>query len=298
MEEAHSSRYSFHPGSTKMSRDLREVYWWSSMKKGIAEFVAKCLNCQKVKVEYQRPGGMAQNIELLEWKWEMINMDFIIGLLRSCRQHDSIWVIVDRMTKSTHFLPVNSTYSAKDYAKLYLQEVVRLHGVKFQLYKIETDGQAERTIQTLEDMLRAYVIDFKSNCDDHLSLIEFAYNNSYHSNIQMAPYEALYGRRCRSPIGWFEVGEVGLIGPDLVNQAMEKGNLSPRYIVPYRISKRVGNVAYELELTQELAAVHPVFHISMLKKCMGDPSLIIPTEDIGIKDSLFDEEISVQILDR
>ncbi|WMV49180.1 hypothetical protein MTR67_042565 [Solanum verrucosum] len=164
----------------------------------------------------------------------------------------------------------------------------------------------------------------------------------------MAPYEDLYGRRCRSPIGWFEIGEAGLIGPDLVHQAMEKvkviqerlktaqshqksytdvrrrelefevddwvylkvspmkgvmrfgkkGKFSPRYIGPYRISKRICKVAYELELPQELAVVHPVFHISMLKKCMGYPSLIIPTEDVRIKDNLSYEEIHVQILDR
>ncbi|KAH0694961.1 hypothetical protein KY285_022058 [Solanum tuberosum] len=377
MEEAHSSRYSFHPGSTKMYRDLREVYWWNGMKKGIAEFVAKCPNCQQVKVEHQRPGGLAQRIELPGWKWEMINMDFITGLPRSRRQHDSIWVIVDRMTKSAHFLPVKTTNTAEDYAKLYVQEIVRLHGVPISIisdrgaqftaqfwksfqkglgskvnlstaFHPQTDGQAERTIQTLEDMLRACVIDFKGSWDDHLPLIEFAYNNSYHSSIQMAPYEALYGRRCRSPIGWFEVGEAQLIGPDLVHQAMEKvkviqerlktaqsrqksytdvrrralefevedwvylkvspmkgimrfgkkGKLSPRYIGPYRIAKRIDNVAYELELPQELAAVHPVFHISMLKKCIGDPSLILPTESIKINDNLSYEEVPVQILDR
>ncbi|KAH0657753.1 hypothetical protein KY289_026501 [Solanum tuberosum] len=212
----------------------------------------------------------------------------------------------------------------------------------------QTDGQAERTIHTLEDMLRACVIDFKGNWDDQLPLIEFTYNNSYHSSIQMAPYKALYGIRCRSPIGWFEVGKAGLIGPDLVHQAMKKvkviqerlktaqsrpksyiyvrrralefevddwvylkvspmkgvmrfrkkGKLSPRYIGPYRIVKRIGNVAYELELPQELAAVHPVFHISMLKKCIGGPSLILPTESIRIKNSLSYEEIPVLILDR
>ncbi|WMV19777.1 hypothetical protein MTR67_013162 [Solanum verrucosum] len=243
----------------------------------------------------------------------MISMDFITGLPRFRRQHDSIWVIVDRMTKSAHFLPVKTTHSAEDYAKLYIQEVKGL-GSKVNLstaFHPQTDGQAKRTIQTLEDILRACVIDFKGYWDDHLPLIEFAYNNSYYSSIQMAPYEALYGRRCRSPIGWFEVGEARLIGPDLVHQAMEKvspmkvvmrfgkkGKLSPRYIGPYRISKRMGNVAYELELPQELVVVHPVFHISMLKKCMGDPSLIIPTENIEIKDSLSYEKIPVQILDR
>ncbi|WMV13753.1 hypothetical protein MTR67_007138 [Solanum verrucosum] len=159
----------------------------------------------------------------------------------------------------------------------------------------------------------------------------------------MAPHEALYGRRCRTPIGWFEVGEAGLIGPDLVHHAMEKvktiqerlktsqsrqksyidvrrrglefevddwvylkvspmkgvmrfgkkGKLSPRYIGRYRISKRIDNVAYELELPSELAAVHPIFHLSILKKCMSDPSLIIPDEDIGITDNLSYEEIPV-----
>ncbi|XP_069145440.1 uncharacterized protein [Solanum lycopersicum] len=147
--------------------------------------------------------------------------------------------------------------------------------------------------------------------------MEFAYNNSYHSSIQMAPYEALCGRICRSPIGWFGVGEVGLIGTNLVHQAMKKekekavrvrinywvylkvstmngvmrsgkkGKLSPQYI---------DKIAYELKLPQELGAVHPVFHVSMLKKCMGDPSLIIPIENIGVKDSLSYEEIPVQIL--
>jgi len=221
------------------------------MKKGIVELVAKCLNCQQVKVENQRPGGLAQNIELPKWKWEMINMDFITGLPRSHRQHDSIWVIVDRMTKSAHFLPVKTTHSTEDYAKLYLQEVVRLHGVPVliisdrgaqftaQFWKSfpkglgskvnlsiifhpQTDGQAECTIQTLEDMLRACLIDFKHNLDDHLPLIEFGYNNSYHSSIQMSLYEALYVRRCRSPIGWFEVSEARLIGLELVHHATEK----------------------------------------------------------------------------
>ncbi|MDV3143928.1 MAG: hypothetical protein Q8763_02730, partial [Candidatus Phytoplasma australasiaticum] len=206
--EAHNARYSIHPGAIKMYRDLREVYWWGGMKKDIVKFMSRCPNCQQVKVEHQKPGGLAQNIEISEFKWEMINMDFVIGLPQSRRQHHSIWVIVDRMTKLAHFLPVKTTDTAEDYARLYLKEIVRLHGVPIsiildrgaqfttQFWKFfqkrlgtkanlstafhpQTDGQAERTIQTLEDMLRACMIDFKGNWDDHFPLIEFSYNNSF-----------------------------------------------------------------------------------------------------------------------
>ena len=156
-------------------------------------------------------------------------MDVVMGLPRTHHQHDSVWVIIDKMTKSAHFLPVRTSYSVEDYAKLYIRELVRLHGVPLSIilergtqftsyfckafqkgldtqvhlstaFHPQTDGQAERTIQTLEDMLRLCAIDFKGIWDDHLPLIEFAYNNSYHSSIQMAPFEALYGRRYRSLI--------------------------------------------------------------------------------------------------
>ena len=164
-------------------------------------------------------------------------MDFITRLLRSHGQHDSIWEIIGRMTKSTHF-SIKTTHLAEDYAKLYIQEVVRLYGVLLSIisdwdaqftawfwkffhkglgskvnlctdFHSQMDGQSKRTIQTLEDMLRACVTDFKGNWYDQLPLIEFACNNRYHSKIQMALYKALYVRRCRSSIGWFEVGEVG-----------------------------------------------------------------------------------------
>ncbi|WMV37963.1 hypothetical protein MTR67_031348 [Solanum verrucosum] len=129
-------------------------------------------------------------------------MDFVVGLPRTRRQHDSIWVIVDRLTKSVYFLPVKVSYSAEDYAKLYIKEISGL-GTQVKLstaFHPQMDSQAERTIQTLVDMLRACVIDFKGSWDDHLPLINFSYNNSYHSSIAMAPFEALYGRRCRSLI--------------------------------------------------------------------------------------------------
>ncbi|KAH0644862.1 hypothetical protein KY284_032746 [Solanum tuberosum] len=322
---------------TKMYRDLREVYWWNGMKKDIAEFISKCPNCQQVKVEHQRPGGLLQNIPIPTWKWEEVNMDFVVGLPRTRRQHDSIWVIVDRMTKSAHFIPTKSFQKG--------------YGTKVKLstaFHPQTDGQAERTIQTLEEMLRACVIDFKGNWDDYLPLIELAYNNSHHSSIGMAPFKALYGRRCRSPVGWFEVGEIALIGLESVYEAIEKvrlirerlkmaqsrqksyvdvrrrelefeigdwvylkissmngvmrfgkkGKLSPQFVGPYQILKRIGKVAYELDFPNELAPVHPVFHVSMLKKCIGDPVSIIPLEGLGVDESLSYEEIFVEILDR
>ncbi|WMV58213.1 hypothetical protein MTR67_051598 [Solanum verrucosum] len=160
-------------------------------------------------------------------------------------------------------------------------------------------------------MLRACVIDLKGSWDDHLPLIEFVYNNSYYSNIHIVPYEALYGRRCRSPVGWFEVGEEALIGPDSVHDDMEKvspmkgvmrfckkGKLSPRYVGHYKILKRVGKLAYEIELLVELAAVHLVFHISLLKKCVGDPTSIIPLESVAVKDNHTYEDVPIEILDR
>ncbi|WMV24600.1 hypothetical protein MTR67_017985 [Solanum verrucosum] len=265
LAEAHGSWYSIHQGATKIYCDLREVYCWNGMKKGVA------------------------------------------------RQHDSIWMVVDQMTKLAHFLPIKVSHSADDYAKLYLTEMVRLHGEPFSIisdrgtqftsqfwksfqkglgtkvnlsttFHPQTDGQAERTIKTLQDILRACVINFKGSWDDHLPLIKFAYNKSYHYSIGMAPFEALYGRRCRSPIWLFEVGEVALIGPELVLEAMENVQLI--------------RVAYELDLPNELAMVHSIFHVSMLKKCVGDPTSIVSLEGLGVDENLSYEELSVEILDQ
>ena len=129
MEEAHSSRYAMHPGSTKTYKTLKEHYWWNGMKKEIASFVSKCLTCQQVKAEHQRPAGKIQLLLIPVWKWEKITMDFVIGLPRTQRKHDAIWVVVDRLTKSAHFLPVNVEDSLEKLAQLYVDEIVRLHRV-------------------------------------------------------------------------------------------------------------------------------------------------------------------------
>ena len=250
LTEAHSTPYSVHPGTTKMYKDLKMHYWWPGMKTDVVRHVEQCLTCQQVKAEHQRPAGNLQPLDIPQWKWENITMDFVVGLPKTKEGHDTIWVIVDRLTKSAHFLPVRTTYTMDKYAEIYVKEIVRLHGVPLSIvsdrdarftssfwkslhkalgtrlafstaFHPQTDGQSERTIQTLEDMLRACVLDFQKGWNTYLSLVEFAYNNSFHSSIGMAPYEALYGRKCRSPILWDEMGERKFLWPELVQRTGE-----------------------------------------------------------------------------
>jgi len=304
-------------------------------------------------------------------------MDFVTGLPRTRRSHDAIWVIVDRLTKSAHFLAIRTTLPLEDLARLYIDEIVRLHGVPVSIisdrdtrltsrfwgslqqalgtrlkfstaFHLQTDGQSERTIQTLEDMLRACALDWAGHWDEHLPLIEFAYNNSYHSSIGMAPYEALYGRPCRSPVCWSDVGERQLIGPEIVQMYAEKvdvirqrlataqsrqksyadrrrrvlmfevgdhvflkispsrgvmrfgkkGKLSPRYVGPFEILDRIGEVAYRIALPPQFSGLHDVFHVSMLRKYVADPSHVIQLEVPEIRQDLSLEERPVEIVDR
>nr|KYP48891.1 Transposon Ty3-I Gag-Pol polyprotein [Cajanus cajan] len=175
MEEGHKSILSIHPGMTKMYQDLKKTFWWSGMKRDIAEYVAACLTCQKAKVEHQKPSGLMQQMEIPKWKWDSITMDFIVGLPRLARNSDAIWVIVDRLTKCAHFFPVNIKWSLEKLTQLYVREIVRLHGVSSSIisdrdprftsrfwqslhqalgtklklsstYHPQTDGQSERTI--------------------------------------------------------------------------------------------------------------------------------------------------------
>ncbi|GJZ57575.1 putative reverse transcriptase domain-containing protein [Tanacetum coccineum] len=148
-------------------------------------------------------------------------------------------------------------------------------------------------------MLRACVLDFRKGWDKHLPLVESAYNNSYHTSIKAAPFEALYGRKCRSPICWAEVGDSQLTGPEIIYETTEKiGKLNPHYIGPFKIIAKVGTVAYHLELPEKLSRVHSTFHVSKLKKCMADEPLAIPLDEIQLDDKLnFIEEL-VEVMDR
>ncbi|GJV13105.1 putative reverse transcriptase domain-containing protein, partial [Tanacetum coccineum] len=215
MHESHKSKYSVHPGSDKMYQD---------MKADIATYVSKCLTCLRVKAEHQKPSGLLVQPEIHKWKWDNITMDFVTKLPRTQTRNDTIWVIVDRLTKSAHFLPMRETDPMDKLARLYLKEVKAM-GTRLDMsmaYHPETDRQSERTIQTLEDMLRACVIDFGKGWEGHLPLIEFSYNNSYHASIKAALFEALYGQKCRSPMCWAEVGDAQLTGPELIHETTEK----------------------------------------------------------------------------
>ncbi|GJR93705.1 reverse transcriptase domain-containing protein [Tanacetum coccineum] len=151
-------------------------------------------------------------------------MDFVTKLPKTSTGHDAIWVIVDRLTKSAHFIPIRATHSMETLTR-FCQSLQNALGTQLDMstaYHPETNGQSERTIQTLEDMPRACVIDFRKGWDKHLPLVEFSYNNNYHASIKAAPIKALYGRKCRSLVCWAEVGDSQLMGPEIIQETTEK----------------------------------------------------------------------------
>ncbi|WVZ50617.1 hypothetical protein U9M48_001856, partial [Paspalum notatum var. saurae] len=251
LEEAHNSVLAMHPGSNKMYQDLKQRFWWTRMKREIAKYVSECHVCKRVKADHLKPAGMLHPLNIPAWKWEDIHMDFVVGLPRTQKGYDSIWVIIDRFTKSAHFIPVKTSYTAATYAELYIARIVSLHGVPVTItsdrgsvfvsrfweqlqkslgtklihsstYHPQTSGQVERVNQILEDMLRACVLTYSTKWDECLPLAEFAYNNSYQKSLEMAPFEALYGRRCVTPPNRSNLGERVTFGPDLVTQAEEQ----------------------------------------------------------------------------
>ncbi|GJV41514.1 putative reverse transcriptase domain-containing protein [Tanacetum coccineum] len=303
-------------------------------------------------------------------------MDFVTKLPKLSQGYDTIWVIVDRLTKSAIFVLMRETDPLDKLAIMYLKEVVTRHGIPVSIicdrglrfasnfwksfqnalgtnldmsttYHPQTDGQSERTIQTLEDMLRAFAIDFGNGWVNHLPLVEFSYNNNYHASIKAAPFEALYGRKYCSPVCWTKVGEAQLLGPELIQETTDKivqfkqkmqaasdrqksytylkrkpmefqvedkvmlkvlpwkgvvhfgkrGKLNLRYVGPFKVLEKVGEVAYKLELPEELSKVHNTFHVSNLKKCYADEPLDVPLDGLHFDDKLQFVEEPIEIMD-
>ncbi|GJR99205.1 putative reverse transcriptase domain-containing protein [Tanacetum coccineum] len=244
MDEAHKSKY----------YDLRDRYWWPGMKKDIAKYVSKCLTYLKVKAEHQSPSGLLQQPEIPEWKWEGIAMNFVTKLPMTSSGHDTIWVIMDRLTKSAHFLPMREDYKMDRLQSMQEASETRLD--MSTAYHPQTDGHSEHTIQNLEDMLRACVLDFKGSWDVHLSLAEVGEGQLIGSEIVEETTEKIsqikdrlkaardrqksYADKRRKPLE-FSVGDYVLLKVlpwKGVVRFGKKGKLAPRFVGPFEISEK------------------------------------------------------------
>nr|GEX39007.1 putative reverse transcriptase domain-containing protein [Tanacetum cinerariifolium] len=319
MHESYKSKYSIHPGFEKMYQDIKKLYRWPNMKASIATYVSKCLTCTKVKAEHQRPSGLLVHTKIPEWKWDNITMDFVTKLPKSSQGYDTIWVIVDRLTKSAIFMSMREIDPLDKLARMYLKEVVTKQGIPVLIicdrdprfssnfwkslqkalgisldmstaYHPKTDRQSERTIQTLEDMLRAYVIDFGNGWVKHLPLVEFLHNNSYHASIKAAPFEALYGQKYRSSIKQRiqTTRDRQKSYTDLKRKPME---FQVRDKVVLKVSPWKGVVRFGKQWKLNPGYIRP------FKKCYSDDPLVVPLEGLQVDDKLHFVEEPVEVMD-
>ncbi|GKD83106.1 putative reverse transcriptase domain-containing protein, partial [Tanacetum coccineum] len=262
MHKSHKSKYYVYPGSDKMYQDMKQLYWWPNMKVDIATYVSKCLTCLKVKVEHQKPSGLLVQPEISQWKWDNITMDFVTKLSRTQSGNDTKWVIVDRLTKSAYFLPMRETYSMGKLARLYLKEVVTRHGIPVSIicdheprFALNFWRSFQKAMGTQLDMSTAY----------------HPQTDGYHATIKAAPFEALYGQKCQSPVCWAE-------------QRIQAARERQKSYADVRCKPLEFQVGDRVML--KLSRVHSTFHVSSLKKCLSDEPLAVPLDEIRIDDKL------------
>ncbi|GJT16943.1 putative reverse transcriptase domain-containing protein [Tanacetum coccineum] len=260
MHESHKSKYSIHPGSDKMYQDLKKLYWWPNMKAIIAEYVSKCLTCSRVKAECQKPSGLLVQPEIPMWKWERITMDFITKLPKTSNGHDTIWVIVDRLTKSAHFIPTRETDSMETLTRLYIKEIVSRHGVPISIISDRDSHFTSRFWQSLQSALGT----------------QLDMSTAYHPNPDGQSERPILTLKTSSkpvsPIYWAEVRDRVML------------KVSPRKGV-IRFGKR--------------GKLNPRTSTFLIKKkCLSDKSLVIPMKELQLDDKLNFVEEPIEIMDR
>ncbi|GJZ44731.1 putative reverse transcriptase domain-containing protein [Tanacetum coccineum] len=274
-----------------MYQDLKKLYWWLNMKAIIAEYAGKCLTCFRVKVECQKPSGLLVQPEIPIWKWEIITIDFVTKLPRTLNRHDTIWVIVDHLTKSAHFIPTRETDSMETLTRLYIKEIVSRHGVPISIISDRDSHFTSIFWKSLQNALVAQLdMNFGKEWEKHLPLVEFSYNNSYHASIKAAPFEALY----------VQIRQRLQAARDRQRSYANVWRKPLEFQVGDRVMLKVSprKVAYKLELPEELRNVHNTFHVSNLKKCLSDESLVIPMKELLLDNKLNFVEEPVEIMDR
>ncbi|XP_068307414.1 uncharacterized protein [Pyrus communis] len=281
LDEAYISIYAMHPGATKMYHTIRPFYYWPGMKRERAKYVSRCAVCQQIKAEKKKPFRLLQPLPVPEWKWENITMDFVYKLPRTHNGLDGIWVIVDRLTKSVHFILVREKYYLGRLAELFISMIVKYHGVPFgdawhkrgrgkSLVGPEIVEETTQNVQVIKSNLKAAQYRQKSLRDYHVT--DGAYEVGDWVFLKLSPWRGVLLFR-------------------------KKGKLSPRYIRPYMITEGVGEVAYRLELPSKLAKVHNVFHLSMLRHYVTNPSHVIPPQPLEMNPNLTYDKEPVTILD-
>ncbi|WVZ97593.1 LOW QUALITY PROTEIN: hypothetical protein U9M48_043115 [Paspalum notatum var. saurae] len=270
LDEAHTSMFTMHPGSNKMYQDLKQKFWWTRMKWEIAKYVSECDICQRVKADHLKPAGMLQPLALPAWKWEDIHMDFIVGLPRTQKGYDSIWVIIDRFTKSAHFIP--------------LPEELRNGSFRSLIWRCRTPLNWSEPGERV-----TFGPDLVTQAEEQVKLI--------HNNLKRAQSrQKSYSNKRRRPLVFEAIMRVSPMKG--VHRFGLKGKLAPRYVGPFKITEQCGPVAYRIELPPHLAAVHDVFHVSQLKKCLRVPKEAVDTSQIQIEPDLTYEERPIKILDQ